>query len=165
LFLETSSFLFLKPLIEELGLRIINLESSIFSFPNYIKVNIYQSTNAFINKVAINGIYTLQAAIEARSKEKDRNYISDMGYSQKNIAKAFADFLNVDISSIDNRNPEKSLVKTTKYNKDIEEIKPNVVFIMMEALGTDLMHYNSESFNVLGEFKKHLDEDTVFYRF
>ena len=51
LFLETSSFLFLKPLIEELGLRILNLESSIFSFPNYIKVNIYQSTNAFVNHV------------------------------------------------------------------------------------------------------------------
>ncbi len=51
LFLETSSFLFLKPLIEELGLRILNLESSIFSFPNYIKVNIYQSTNAFMNQV------------------------------------------------------------------------------------------------------------------
>lgn len=123
------------------------------------------SANTFINKVAINGIYTLQAAIEARSKQKDRDYIAKMGYSKDNMAKAFADFLNVDISSIDNRNPEKSLVKTTKYNKDIEETKPNVVFIMMEALGTDLMHYNSESFNVLGEFKKHLDEDTVFYRF
>ena len=51
LFLETSSFLFLKPLIEELGLRILNLESSIFSFPNYIKVNIYQSTNTFSNQI------------------------------------------------------------------------------------------------------------------
>ena len=51
LFLETSSFLFLKPLIEELGLRILNLESAIFSFPNYIKVNVYQSTNAFTNQV------------------------------------------------------------------------------------------------------------------
>ena len=123
------------------------------------------SKNTFINKVAINGIYTLQAAIEARSKEKDRNYISDMGYSQDNMAKAFADFLNVDISSIDNQKPEKSLIKTTKYNKDIEETRPNVIFIMMEALGTDLMHYNTENFNVLGEFKKHLDEDIVFYRF
>lgn len=123
------------------------------------------STNTFINKVAINGIYTLQAAIEARSKEKDRDYIADTGYSQNNMAKVFSDFLNVDINSIDKTEPEKSLSKTTKYNKNIEETKPNVVFIMMEALGTDLMHYNSESFNVLGEFKKHLDQDIVFYRF
>jgi len=123
------------------------------------------STNTFINKVAINGIYTLQAAIEARSKEKDRDYIGKMGYSKNNMAKAFSDFLNVDINSIDKNKPETSLNKTTKINKDIEEIKPNVVFIMMEALGTDLMHYNSESFNVLGEFKKHIDEDIMFYRF
>ncbi len=123
------------------------------------------STNTFINKVAINGIYTLQAAIEARSKEKDRDYIEKMGYSKNNMAKAFSDFLNVDINSIDKNEPENSLKKTTKYNKDIEEIKPNVVFIMMEALGTDLMHYNSENFNVLGEFKKHIDEDIMFYKF
>ncbi len=123
------------------------------------------STNAFINKVAINGIYTLQAAIEARSKEKDRDYISKMGYSKDNIAQVFADFLNIDVSKIDKTEPEKALLKKTKYNKAIEEIKPNVIFIMMEAFGTDLMHYNSPTFNVLGELKKHLDEDIVFYRF
>ncbi len=123
------------------------------------------STNTFINKVAINGIYTLQAAIEARSKEGDRNYIKDMGYSQDNMAEAFSDFLNVDINSIDKQEPENSLKKRTKYNKVIEEIKPNVVFIMMESLGTDLMHYNCKEFNVLGEFKKHLDEDITFYKF
>ncbi len=123
------------------------------------------STNAFINKVAINGIYTLQAAIEARSKEKDRDYIGQMGYSKNNMAQAFADFLNVDVSKIDKAEPEKSLWKKTKYNKALEETKPNVIFIVMESLGTDLMHYNSPTFNVLGEFKKHLDEDIVFYKF
>lgn len=51
LFLETSSFLFLKPLIEELGLRILNLDSCIFSFPNYTKINIYQSTNDFTKTI------------------------------------------------------------------------------------------------------------------
>lgn len=124
------------------------------------------SANTFINKVAINGIYTLQAAIEARSKEHDRDYIKQMGYSKNDMAQAFADFLNVNVSEIDKTKPENSLFKTTKYNKDIEEIKPNVVFIMMESFGTDLMlHYNSSEFNVLGELKKHLDEDIAFYRF
>jgi len=124
------------------------------------------SANTFINKVAINGIYTLQAAIEARSKEHDRDYIKQMGYSKNDMAQAFADFLNVNVSEIDKTKPENSLFKTTKYNKDIEEIKPNVVFIMMESFGTDLMlHYNSPEFNVLGELKKHLDEDIAFYRF
>ena len=37
---------------------------------------------------------------------------------------------------------------------------------MMESFGTDLMlHYNSPQFNVLGELKKHIDEDIIFYKF
>ena len=124
------------------------------------------SANTFINKVAINGIYTLQAAMEARSKEEDRDYIKQMGYLKNNMAQAFADFLDIDVSEIDESNPENSLSKTTKYDKNIEEIKPNVIFIMMESFGTDLMlHYNSPQFNVLGELKKHIDEDIIFYKF
>lgn len=124
------------------------------------------SANTFINKVAINGIYTLQAAMEARSKEEDRDYIKQMGYSKNNMAQAFADFLDIDVSEIDESSPENSLSKTTKYDKNIEEIKPNVIFIMMESFGTDLMlHYNSPQFNVLGELKKHIDEDIIFYKF
>ena len=71
------------------------------------------STNTFINKVAINGIYTLQAAMEARSKESDRDYIKDVGYSPNNMAKVFADFLNTDVSEINSAEPEKSLQKKT----------------------------------------------------
>ena len=123
------------------------------------------STNTFINKVAINGIYTLQAAIEARSKESNWDYIGKMGYSRNEMFKAFSDYLNIDESLVDKLEPEKQLQKTTRYNKNIEEIKPNVVFIVMEALGTDIMHYNSSTFNILGEFKKHIDEDIIFYRF
>ena len=51
LFLETSTFYFLKPVIEELGLRILSLDSVIFSFPSYIKINIYQSTKTFTKTI------------------------------------------------------------------------------------------------------------------
>lgn len=123
------------------------------------------SQNTLINKIAINGIYTFQAALEARAKENNYDYISKMGYIKNNMALAFSDYLNIDINSIDKNRPEQSMFKTTKYNKNIEDIKPNVIFIVMESWGTDLMHYNSDTFNVLGEFKKHLDSDTVFYKF
>ena len=53
LFLEQSSFLFLKPLIEELGLHILNLDSSLFSFKNYTKINIYQSSKDFTRTIMI----------------------------------------------------------------------------------------------------------------
>lgn len=122
------------------------------------------SSNVFINKSAINCVYTLQAAIEAKGKEKNFDYIEKTGY-KKNIRKAFADFLNKDIEEIPEEKPEQSLIVKLPYNKNIENIKPNVIFIVMESFGTDLIKYNSESFNVLGELKKHFDEDIVFYNF
>jgi len=147
-----------------LCLNFISARGSFGLFPLGVD-NAEVSDNNFINQVSINAIYTLQAALEARSKEnRGMNYIAKMGYLD-NIDKAFSDYLSVDIQSIPKDNPEKAMIRNTKYNKDIEEIKPNVIVIVMESLGTDLMHYNSSTFNVLGEFKKHLDEDIVFYRF
>jgi phosphoglycerol transferase MdoB-like AlkP superfamily enzyme len=35
----------------------------------------------------------------------------------------------------------------------------------MESFGSDLLQYNSASFNLMGELKKHFDEDLVFYNF
>jgi len=114
------------------------------------------ANNAFINKVGINALYTLQAALDARLKEnRGMDYIAKMGYSNENPARIFSDYLNIDVNKIDKNIPEKSLERKTKYNKAAEKIKPNVILIVMESLGTDLMHYDSPSFNVLGEFKKH----------
>ncbi len=124
------------------------------------------TNNVFINKVAINGIFTFQAALEARSKEnRGMDYVAKMGYSSDNPSAMFADYLDCESGKIDAGNPEKSLERHTPYNKTIEAVKPNVILIVMESFGTDLMQYNSPTFNVLGEMKKHLDEDIVFYRF
>lgn len=123
------------------------------------------SSNAFINKVAINGIYTLQAAIESRGKEnRGFDYISKTGYSG-NIRQAFADFLEINMSKIPANNPENSLLVKLPPNKTVEKVKPNVIFIMMESFGADLIKYNSKDFNVMGELKKHFDEDILFTNF
>lgn len=164
-FNKTKKYLKIIAVLCFLAVNFIVARGSFGIFPLGVD-NAEISANTFINKVAINGIYTLQAAMEARSKEEDRDYIKQMGYSKNNMAQAFADFLDIDVSEIDESNPENSLSKTTKYDKNIEEIKPNVIFIMMESFGTDLMlHYNSPQFNVLGELKKHIDEDIIFYKF
>lgn len=52
MFLEKTAFLILKPLIEELGLRILNMDSAIFSFYPFIKSNIFQSTDEFSNIIS-----------------------------------------------------------------------------------------------------------------
>lgn len=49
MFLEKTAFLFLKPLIEELGLKILNMDTAMFTFVPFIRNNIYQSTDEFMN--------------------------------------------------------------------------------------------------------------------
>jgi len=122
------------------------------------------SKNVFLNKVSINGVYTFENALELKSKNNDYDCANKAGY-KNNIRKAFADYLNLDIDDIPEKNPELSLLKSIPYNKTIENVKPNVILIVMESFGSDLLKYNSENFNVLGELKKHFDADFVFYNF
>lgn len=78
----------------------------------------------------------------------------------KNIGKAFADFLDRNEVEISKEKPELSLQKNVKYN---EKNSPNIILIIVESLGMDLLQYNNENFNIMGELKKHFDEDIVFY--
>jgi hypothetical protein len=49
IFLTQTSFLFVKPLIEELGLKILNMDAAMFNFLPFMKFNIFQSTDEFLN--------------------------------------------------------------------------------------------------------------------
>ncbi len=123
------------------------------------------SPDIFINKVSINGIYTFQEALEARMKENGSYDISkQVGYSDDPV-RAFSDFLDVPASKLNKEALQESVIRTTKKSVAIEKTRPNVIFIMMESFGSDLLHYNSPEFNVMGELKKHFDSDTVFYNF
>ncbi|MDR2708455.1 MAG: sulfatase-like hydrolase/transferase, partial [Elusimicrobiota bacterium] len=123
------------------------------------------SKNPFINKVAVNGFYTLQAAMAARSKEKiNLDFVEETGYGG-NIRQAFADYLGKDISEIPFDDPQNSLEVVLPFDKTIESIRPNVIFIVMESLGSSLLKYDSPDFNLLGELRQHFQEDIVFYNF
>ncbi|MDR1087123.1 MAG: sulfatase-like hydrolase/transferase [Endomicrobium sp.] len=123
------------------------------------------SSNMFVNKIAINCFYTLQRAFEHRARErKSFDYIEKSGY-KNNIRQAFADFLGKDIEDIAQNNPETVLVSKTPYNAQAKKLKPNIILILMESLGRDIIKYNSPEFNILGGLKKHFDEDIVFYNF
>jgi phosphoglycerol transferase MdoB-like AlkP superfamily enzyme len=123
------------------------------------------SSNVFINKTAVNCFYTLQKAFEHRKMERqDFDYVKKAGY-KGNIRLAFADFLKKSINEIPQNNPETSLIFKIKYNSQLEKLKPNVIFVLMESFSGDLIKYNSQKFNVLGGLKKHFDEDIVFYNF
>lgn len=128
-------------------------------------VNSAVSSNVFLNKIAKNGVFTLQTAIEFKQRENNQfNYVEALGYKD-NIRQAFADFLNKKLEDIPLENPEHSLTVNYPYNSAIENIKPNVIIIVMESFGADLLQYNCVNFDMLGELKKHFDEDIVFYNF
>jgi phosphoglycerol transferase MdoB-like AlkP superfamily enzyme len=106
------------------------------------------STNSFINNIALTAAHSITDAIQAKT-EQSRDKI--------NIAKK----LGLDEEDIDLSIFSKISIK----NPEAEEIKPNVVFIVLESFGELPVLYNSEKFNILGELKKHFDEDLVLYNF
>ncbi|MFC1501123.1 LTA synthase family protein [Elusimicrobiota bacterium] len=122
------------------------------------------SPNVFINKLALNGINTLQETLEFRLNE-DRNYdlIKKVGY-ENNIEAAFSTFLKKSVSELDN-DLIKDITFRTKKNYGLEKNRPNVVVIMMEGFGSDLLRYQSKHFNVLGELEKHFKSDLLFLSF
>jgi phosphoglycerol transferase MdoB-like AlkP superfamily enzyme len=122
------------------------------------------SPNAFINKTAINAFYTLEDAATVRGQESGIDYIEKAGYKD-NIRAAFADYLGKDISQIPKDSPENSLIVSIPFNRDIEEMRPNVILIVMESFGSDLIKYQSAQFDILGSLKKHFDSDLLFMNF
>ncbi|MDR3306644.1 MAG: sulfatase-like hydrolase/transferase [Endomicrobium sp.] len=106
------------------------------------------STNSFINNIALTAIHSLSDAIQAKIEQSS---------DKINIAKKIdLDEKDIDLSIFS---------KISTKNTEAKEIKPNVIFIVLESFGELPVLYNSEKFNVLGELKKHFDEDIVFYNF
>lgn len=106
------------------------------------------SPNAFINKLSISSVHSLTDALYAKSEQSsDKIDLADKLSVSKD---------GIDLSVFN---------KTSPLNEAAAEIKPNVVFIILESFGELPVLYNSEKFDVLGELKRHFDEDTVFYNF
>jgi phosphoglycerol transferase MdoB-like AlkP superfamily enzyme len=105
------------------------------------------STNSFINNIALTAVHSIVDAIQAKTEQsKDKNISKKLGLDEKNI----------DLSIFN---------KISIKNTEAEKIRPNVIFIVLEGFGELPILYNSEKFNVLGDLKKHFDEDLVLYNF
>ncbi|MDR3274807.1 MAG: hypothetical protein LBS81_02280 [Endomicrobium sp.] len=76
------------------------------------------SSNTFVNKVAINCIFTLQRAEE----RKNIDYVVKTGYGN-NIMRGFVDFLNKDKKFIPKKHPEEFVISKTSFNKKIKNLK------------------------------------------
>jgi len=122
------------------------------------------SSNHFVNQVRKDSVYSLIDAINyyEKSLKSKRNFVKEMGF-EHNISAAFKIVTNK--KNINLQTPEKNLLKTTPYNKKIEEIKPNVVVIQVESFGTPILKYQSNHFDIMRHLKKHFQQDTLFTNF
>jgi len=115
------------------------------------------STNDFINKVSHNGFRSFTNALSARKKYLARDYdlLKATGYKH-NIAKAFEVYKGTkDI------NRDDLLENITFTTKKVNDKEYNVVVIMVESFGMPILKYQSETFDILGELKKHFEEDIL----
>lgn len=121
------------------------------------------SKHQIINDLSLNGIITLEKAYKLRRQRSSLsfNMAKAMGYGN-DIHKAFSDYIGLDVSSTKKEQLVKLLERRTGINSKAEEIKPNIVVLLMESFGAHWMKYNSEEFNFLGDLKKHFDEDILF---
>ncbi|MFC1501076.1 LTA synthase family protein [Elusimicrobiota bacterium] len=123
-------------------------------------------TNDFINKLSLNGVITLRKATKfyLKNKKQKMDLVKKCGY-ENNIEKAFADYLRTDIEKLNKKDLLSNLMRKTPYNQAIEQTKPHVVLIAMESFGSNLYKYSTDTFDMLGEFKKHIDSDYFFRKF
>ncbi len=121
------------------------------------------SPDYFINKLCINPVHPLADTIYYKIKSS-QNAVDLKEVFKYDNSKIIEDLkilsTNQDIEKI-----EDVYTKKTAENKVVENLKPNVILIIMEGMGEMPIKYNSTNFNVLGELEQHFKKDIVFYNF
>lgn len=116
------------------------------------------STSEYINKVSQNSVRAFISANSARNKFKKNqiDYIKETGF-ENSIAKAFE--MHKGTTSIDREN---LLNNITYETKKVDDEDYNVVVIVVESFGMPILKYQSDEFNIMGNLKKHFEEDILF---
>jgi len=123
------------------------------------------SKSIFINHLCFNGTRALTRAMELKAQQKSQwdSNLRHYGYGD-NYRQAFADFYNIPVEKV----PEDPLLlmrhKTAK-NEWAEKTRPHVVILVMESLGAYWFKYQDKNFDLIGDFRKHMHEDTYLSHF
>ena len=145
------------------GLFGLGIRGSIGIFPLQVDDSTV-SENRFINSLTLNGLFTLEKAIEEKNESRKPVYKTDViknsGYS--NFNKLLADYRGLPVDSISG---EDNFFETTKHDSLLEVDPPNVIFILMESFGGYYLNFHSEKLNLFGSLEEHLDEGVLFTNF
>ncbi|MCT7579372.1 LTA synthase family protein [Aliarcobacter butzleri] len=116
------------------------------------------SQNDYINKMSQNGVRAFITAYGVRKEFKSRkiDYIKETGFKD-NIEEAFE--IHKKNQNIDKTNLLNNITYSTRK---VDNEDYNVVVIMVESFGMPILKYQSEDFNIMGNLKKHFDEDILF---
>ncbi|MDY5422131.1 LTA synthase family protein [Actinobacillus porcinus] len=108
------------------------------------------SSLAVINKLVPNGVIAMEWAFKDRKRNIHFDAVN-LDEGKALMQQAFG---------------TDSLLERTPVNPALEEIKPHVVFALMESFGTNyLVLDNPETNDLLGELRPHFERDFVFKRF
>lgn len=123
------------------------------------------SKSIFVNHLSFNGVRALTRAIELKSQQNSKwdSNLRHYGYGE-NYRKAFADFYQISEDQVPT-DPLQLMKKTTPKNAWAEKTRPHVVLLVMESMGAYWFNYNHPDFNLLGDFEKHLQQDTYLTHF
>ncbi|MCK5824582.1 MAG: sulfatase-like hydrolase/transferase [Ichthyobacteriaceae bacterium] len=140
----------------------LGIRGSVGLFPLGEK-DLFISDNIFINNLADNAIFSLKTA----AKNKKTNYFNDnistslKRYGYTDASTAVNDYLGTD----NNLPANVKLMTTTRKNEFLENNKPNVVFVLMESLGSFYFDLHSEDLNLLGSLESELKNMIMFRNF
>jgi len=120
------------------------------------------SSNSFINSLSFNSTHALVHALQLHDQQgqKWNENLINLGYD-KNPSKALQDFTNLANKSITELMPNLYEVQSKTHTDEKKALLPlpHVVFILMESWGSDWFSEQSPTFNILGAFEKHKNED------
>ncbi|WII73667.1 LTA synthase family protein [Bdellovibrio sp. 22V] len=123
------------------------------------------SKSIFVNHLCFNGTRAFTRAIELKSQQQSQwdSNLKHYGYGE-NYRQAFADFYQIPVEQVP-EDPLSLMKHVTPKNEWAEKTRPHVVVLVMESLGSYWLQYDKQDFDLVGDFKKHLSEDTYITNF
>ena len=125
------------------------------------------TSNAFLNKLAPNPIFTFEKAIEARIEQKNakpfwriHNSNDDIKNALSITSKVFLGLGNdKDINSLD------QFFRETQEKRILKSNPPHVIIVMMEGFGSWILDYDSEEFQISCGISNWIDSSLYFDHF
>jgi len=120
------------------------------------------SNNAFVNTLALNGLFSMKSACTDKKESYiDLNESKMLNYYGFNSIEEATKLLY----NSNNANFPNSFFNQTPTNNFLEKNKPNVVFILMESMSNFYLDMDSRDCNLLGTLKDVMDSCYLFRNF